>query len=121
MWAAIGCIIWGIWKWHNDMVFNNKKWHPDAACQLAISDARDFLEANKEPNRTSGVSQVSLEGVVNKWKKPCRGWVKINFDGGLDTRAKIGGLGMVVRDSDGSFRAARAIHSLRAWRGSFGS
>lgn len=36
--------------------------------------------------------------------------MKINFEGGLDQRSNYGGLGIVIRDSNGSFKAARAIH-----------
>ncbi|XP_058216664.1 uncharacterized protein LOC131327525 [Rhododendron vialii] len=38
------------------------------------------------------------------------GWVKINFDGGLDSQMKLSGIGIIIRDSCGRFRAARAIH-----------
>ncbi|KAH7859981.1 hypothetical protein Vadar_007898 [Vaccinium darrowii] len=83
IWAVVGTIIWRIWLCRNDMVFNSKKWEPDVACQLAASDAVDFLEVNTD---------------------------KVQDSTGVDHRKKVGGLGIVNRDFNGSFRAARAIH-----------
>ncbi|KAI8546648.1 hypothetical protein RHMOL_Rhmol07G0135800 [Rhododendron molle] len=39
-----------------------------------------------------------------------RQWFKINFDGGLDNQSKSSGVGIIIRDEFGIFRAARAIH-----------
>lgn len=110
IWAAVGTIIWRIWLCRNDIVFNSKKWGPDVACQLVVSDAVDFLEANANKAQDSTGSSSSCSNSAHRWEKPCRGWFKINFDGGLDHRQKVGGLGIVIRDCNGSFRAARAIH-----------
>lgn len=34
-----------------------------------------------------------------RWQKLRDGWVKVNFDGGLDSLSKTSGLGVVIRDS----------------------
>ncbi|KAH7836340.1 hypothetical protein Vadar_000082 [Vaccinium darrowii] len=103
-------IILGIPLPRNDMVFNSKKWEPDVACRLAVSNAVDFLEASAEKVQDSTGTPSSCFESAHRWEKPCHGWFKINFDGGLDHRKKVGGLGIVIRDYNGNFRAARAIH-----------
>ena len=35
------------------------------------------------------------------WKAPPIGWVKANVDGAFDSASSSGGLGVVIRDSDG--------------------
>lgn len=80
------------------------------ACRMAVSDAVDFLEANSSEVQETTVAHPTHSDSALKWEKPCFGCFKINFDGGLDHRKRTGGLGIVIRDSNGRFRAARAIH-----------
>lgn len=44
-------------------------------------------------------------GKTSKWMG-----VKLNFDGGLDIHNRMSGLGIVIREDNGRFRAARALH-----------
>ncbi|KAI8549498.1 hypothetical protein RHMOL_Rhmol06G0029400 [Rhododendron molle] len=99
-----------IWMCRNDAIFNEKRWTPDVACRTAIIDAVDFLKANEKVETSGTSSNGAATGSIERWKKPRQGWMKVNFDGGLDLHKKCGGLGVVIRDSDGVFRAARAIH-----------
>jgi ribonuclease HI len=38
-----------------------------------------------------------------KWKPPNAGWLKVNFDGAFDCHTRQGGLGFLIRDSNGQF------------------
>lgn len=127
-WAAVGSIIWQIWKCQNDAVFNNKLWQPDQTCTAAIRDALDFLKVNEGILRTASAGQVATVRDQVRRQKPMDGWVKINFDGGLDSLSKTSGLGDVIRDSSGRFRVARPVHfgylmnplvleAMAAWEG----
>lgn len=109
-WAAVGSIVWRLWKCRNDVVFNNIAWRPDVACSKAILEASEFLKAVIASNEIRGGMQGDHALEQTKWEKPLRGWVKVNFDGGLDKINKTSGLGIVIRNADGSFRAARAVH-----------
>ncbi|XP_058213473.1 uncharacterized protein LOC131325298 [Rhododendron vialii] len=102
--------MWKIWKCRNDEVFNSKGWRPDVACRSAVLEATEFLEANRELNVSRGRLQALPAEHYNIWEKPMRGWFKINFDGGLDNRSKSSGVGIIIRDEFGIFRAARAIY-----------
>ncbi|KAI8560440.1 hypothetical protein RHMOL_Rhmol04G0255400 [Rhododendron molle] len=93
----------------NDVVFNNKLWRPDAACTAAICEAVYFLKSNQRIPRIGDSGHATIVGEQVEWRKPMTGWVKINFDGGLDNLRKSSGLGIVIRDSRGHFRAARVF------------
>ncbi|KAI8532838.1 hypothetical protein RHMOL_Rhmol11G0245600 [Rhododendron molle] len=110
VWAAVGYIVWRIWKCRNNVVFNNKLWRPDAACTAAICEATDFLKSNEQLPRIGDSGHATIVGELVEWKKPLNGWVKINFDGGLDKHRKSSGLGIMIKDSCGHFRAARGLH-----------
>ncbi|KAI8574645.1 hypothetical protein RHMOL_Rhmol01G0370100 [Rhododendron molle] len=79
-------------------------------CQEAVSDAADFLEANRESNRGREAIQGSGVSEIRSWQRPPYGYFKVNFDGGMDGEGKQCGLGMVLRDWQGRFIAARAVH-----------
>ncbi|KAI8554304.1 hypothetical protein RHMOL_Rhmol05G0088400 [Rhododendron molle] len=94
----------------NAAVFNDKTWRPDEACTAAIREATEFLVANEGGRRPVGAGRVAAAEVQIQWRRPMNGWVKINFDGGLDSQMKSSGIGIIIRDSCGRFQAARAIH-----------
>ncbi|KAH7850286.1 hypothetical protein Vadar_030442 [Vaccinium darrowii] len=64
--------------------FNSKKWELDVTCRMAISDAVDFLEANYNEVQVSTSSREHFQ--------------------------RTGGLGIVIWDFNGRFRAARDVH-----------
>lgn len=80
------------------------------ACSEAIRDASDFLAANERLEGSRNVQLSQPPGNLLMWEPPESGWIKINFDGGVDARGKKSGLGLVVRDENGAFRAARAVN-----------
>ncbi|XP_058217237.1 uncharacterized protein LOC131328293 [Rhododendron vialii] len=109
-WAAVEALVWKIWRCRNDLVFNDKTWRPDMACNEAMRDASDFLATNGrlEGSKNDQISQPP--GSQLTWQQLESGWIKINFDGGVDVRGKKSGLGLVARDENGAFRATRAVN-----------
>jgi len=59
-------------------------------------EATEFLRAVKVPHGNRGVTQGAHVAEQTRWEKPLSGWVKINFDGGLDKRTKTSGLVIVI-------------------------
>ncbi|XP_070672244.1 uncharacterized protein [Malus domestica] len=46
---------------------------------------------------------------VQKWQKPYSGWIKCNFDAAWDDIKSRGGIGIMVRNSDGEFIASMVV------------
>lgn len=82
-WAAVGNIVWGLWKNWNDMVFNETSSRPDTVCQIVARNAADFIKANEEPTQRNGMICEGTNEGVSRWQRPQHGWVKINFDAGI--------------------------------------
>lgn len=100
-----------MWKCRNDLVFNGIKTRPDIACRLAFLDAEYYVNAMEGPRRGSIEERSVRVQEQTCWQYPQEGWVKINFDAGLDRHNRCGGVGVVICDSTGRFRAARSVHT----------
>lgn len=92
--------LWGIWHSRNERVWNNTS--PSA--NWTITHATDMLkewlavrmadsQLNKQQNLGSNVT----------WRKPLENFLKCNVDAGFDTDKRSFAVGMVIRDSNGSF------------------
>lgn len=75
-----------------------------------LTESKDFLEGQERrgPIRRDLDGEEVLD-VQQKWKPPKNGRMKINFDAGLHVRNGIGGLGVMLRDPNSKFAAARSI------------
>lgn len=90
------------------MVFNDTSARPDTVCQIVAHNAADFIKANEEPTQRNGMIREGTNEGVSRWQRPRHGWVKINFDGGIERDSRQRSL--VIRDWQGRFIAARAVH-----------
>ncbi|XP_028949343.1 uncharacterized protein [Malus domestica] len=56
----------------------------------------------------AAASQIS-SAITHKWQFSDSERIKCNFDGAWDEKGSVGGFGIVVRNSEGGFMAAKAI------------
>nr|GMC47434.1 uncharacterized protein LOC109164833 [Ipomoea batatas] len=96
-------ICWYIWQARNDKLWNNCSTN---ATYVVLRAKSHFMEW-KTLNEKELVDQAHV--VSSKWTKPEPGWLKINVDAALDVRKGGMGLGWVIRDANGIFKAARAV------------
>lgn len=102
-------VCWKIWEARNQKLWNNIVISPSAT----FEDARAFLSTWRSFHQThmKGVRQSTTA----KWIKPPSGWLKMNTDAAIDIQGKKVGLGLVLRDSEGSLVAAVATN----WSGDY--
>ncbi|XP_059462829.1 uncharacterized protein LOC132191757 [Corylus avellana] len=49
------------------------------------------------------------------WTKPEAGWIKVNVDAALNKKEGVMGFGLVMRDQEGTFLAAKCIRKRGLW------
>ncbi|XP_062015245.1 uncharacterized protein LOC133731834 [Rosa rugosa] len=87
-------LLWAVWKERNQRVWNSKTLELD---QLFFQAASGFsLFTSLRPGRSSNTKRASTP-----WYPPPAGWLKANLDGAFDSSTNMGGIGVVVRDSEG--------------------
>lgn len=99
---VFGTALWYLWGWRNELVFEGKiNVSPNPALQV-MERATEFDLAERS------LSQVQSRSVgrVSKWVRwipPLAGWIKLNCDGGYDSRLKLASAGGVLRNSTGAW------------------
>ncbi|XP_071909630.1 uncharacterized protein [Coffea arabica] len=86
----------------NYALFNGKIRHPLSLVNLAAHSLSEFHEANTRPIMTPP------QTARLRWSAPPSLHFKINFDAAISTAQTIFGIGVVVRDHEGSFMAGLA-------------
>lgn len=101
-------ILWRIWKRQIAMVFSGNAVDPKKAVYMAVNEAKEFIEANRDDS--SGMPNPG--NLIAQWKPPPTGKLKVNVDGALmvgGTAEKMGAAGIVIKNYLGYFVAARSI------------
>ncbi|BFG35644.1 hypothetical protein CerSpe_219180 [Prunus speciosa] len=96
---------WAIWEARNGKLWNNLTPKPEFTSSSTAVRLHDFVRACPQGaalSRGCTVPQI--------WIKPCTGSLKINVDGSWTAGNTDGGVGIVVRDSNGKFVVGRALH-----------
>lgn len=98
-----GAVIWQLWKEHNSLFWSG-------SCKLA-SDiphaAKMFLQ---EWNQVQQHKEISVNRhACQAWHAPPLGYLKVNIDAAFFEDSNHIGLGMVIRDSNGSFVVGRTL------------
>lgn len=78
------------------------------ACSKAILLATEYLKAVKNPNENRENAQQMCTPEQTRWERPLQGWVKVNFDGGLNRGTKTSRLGIVMQNADGVFSSSES-------------
>ncbi|XP_012468919.1 uncharacterized protein LOC105787001 [Gossypium raimondii] len=92
--ADLMTTLWNCWNNRNNFIFRGKEEEAKQIWERASNLSKEFRICNmtNEP-------LLSQNAVVKKWKKPPKGFIKINFDASVcDDRI---GFGTIIRDEEG--------------------
>ncbi|KAL1151424.1 hypothetical protein V6Z11_A09G041000 [Gossypium hirsutum] len=92
--ADLMVLLWNCWNNRNNFIFRGKEEEATIIWERASTLSEDFRICNmlKAP-------LFSSNSEVKKWKKPPKGFVKVNFDATVGINST--GYGIIVRDDDG--------------------
>lgn len=106
-------IMWRIWKSRNAALFNGDVPDPRQAVVMAAKDTAEYVQVMGIDGDSKQQNGSRSWEMVTSWKRPMRGILKVNVDGAWENNSNgepRAGAGMVVRDSEGNFVAARSIN-----------
>ncbi|XP_004298055.1 PREDICTED: uncharacterized protein LOC101313796 [Fragaria vesca subsp. vesca] len=98
-------LLWSIWRNRNEVLWRDKGKSPHQIIIAAMAWYEEYLQANVAHQTSSAVNRQSGRKF---WKPPFGTALKLNVDGGFLPTTNQGGLGGVVRDSQGHFIAGFA-------------
>jgi hypothetical protein len=90
----------------NEVIHGGRFTHPNRLVSLTKQAIEDFnlaMDMGRDP--VSANSNLPSVG----WKAPKVGWLKANWDAAVDEPGGRSRLGVVIRDSNGTMRAARSV------------
>jgi ribonuclease HI len=91
--ALLICGVWSLWTGRNNRR-HGKNWSPVAASRHIALMVEDLICLRQETKTTP-------PGPKELWRKPERGWYKVNTDASFAVASNSGSGGVVVRDGDG--------------------
>ncbi|XP_040364504.1 uncharacterized protein LOC121050032 [Rosa chinensis] len=93
--------LWAIWTERNKLAWNGGEFNPMHAVTWPLKLLHDYQSCHplKAHNKRG-------KGNVAKWEFPPRGRLKVNVDGAFMSDTGSGGVGVIVRDDYGHFKAA---------------
>ncbi|MBA0671406.1 hypothetical protein Goklo_025337 [Gossypium klotzschianum] len=92
--ADLMTILWNCWNNRNNFIFRGKEEEAKQIWERASNLSKEFRICNM-----TNEALLSQNAVVKKWKKPPKGFIKINFDATVsDDRT---GFGTIIRDEEG--------------------
>ncbi|KAB2626283.1 hypothetical protein D8674_017943 [Pyrus ussuriensis x Pyrus communis] len=80
--------------------------------QVEEQEGGDLQSERQMEDFQNGLTCCQLQDlgfIVQKWQKPDFGWIKCKFDAAWDEIESRGGIGIVVRNSEGKFIAAMVV------------
>lgn len=95
-------IIWWLWKWRNNFVFNRKDRPYEEKIAWINRYGREVASAPVKKSKVGGILYQSKIIKLN-WEKPPTGWVKINSDGCATRDNKHACCGGVMRNENGNW------------------
>lgn len=100
-------MFWHSWKSQNSYIFSLQAFSVESTTRAALLDFNFILSSVI----TEGKSTKYVPHVLT-WSKPRHGTLKINVDGSWVQNQDSGGVGFLVRDSNGSCLLAASIYVL---------
>jgi hypothetical protein len=91
-----------IWLRRNNMVFGGKFMSLVQILETAISQMESFNKAEKGRRMTSHKRPAQ----TTIWRKPCLGWIKLNWDATIDVKQQKMVIGIIARDHAGAVLVA---------------
>ncbi|XVE87983.1 hypothetical protein DITRI_Ditri19aG0031800 [Diplodiscus trichospermus] len=102
-------VLWSIWRSRNDKIWKSISNSARSAVYSALDFLCNWLEARNQHQDT--LSTYSNSVTEHRWRKPYHPAFKCNLDAALILQENSVGMGMVLRDSSGSFVACKTLIS----------
>lgn len=102
--VVFACTIWSIWKQRNDLIWRNESMLRVAVCARGTNLLNSWQNAQVCRNRTIVQQQLNEN---HTWKKSDVGRFKCNVDVAFSTATNRVGIGICIRDEQGSFVLAK--------------
>ncbi|XP_057985308.1 uncharacterized protein LOC131170266 [Hevea brasiliensis] len=90
-------LLWAIWKSRNALIFNNCL----LTYQEVIFKAFTFYEEFLEPQQNQSTPPQLEDQHLSIWTPPPIGFIKLNFDVGVNIRRKLGAIAVIARNYAG--------------------
>ncbi|XP_031131899.1 uncharacterized protein LOC116033287 [Ipomoea triloba] len=97
-------LCWGLWCSRNDCVWKGANFYNRA---FVVHAALSFWRNWKQVNELSD-TYILPSNVVDQWKPPIHGRLKLNTNVALDGSSSVMGLGWIIKDDAGRFIAAKS-------------
>ncbi|CAN1178180.1 Putative ribonuclease H protein At1g65750 [Linum perenne] len=110
--ARIAAVLWGIWHERNQRVWSHEAGTAWSTVRLALDSLQEWEKA-QGPIVQAGGRQPG--NVCNKWHAPPAGKVKCNSDIAIHETENAMGMGMVVRNEEGTVLGFRTWHGSGTW------
>ena len=114
----LAVILWSLWKHRNLKLWQNESETCAQVIDRAVHLLDDWSEANYPPEAaaapndgaTSGNASSSVRSSSNvRWQRPQRGRLKCNVDASFSETMNRTGIGICIRDDEGTFVLARTV------------
>jgi hypothetical protein len=102
--ALFGCILWSIWKQHNNQIWNNIIDAQSFVFSRAVSLPHDWRVVREAAVTSGTVTRTELQQI---WRKPMAGLVKCNIDASFPVNSNRVSIGIYVRNENGAFILAK--------------
>jgi ribonuclease HI len=97
--------IWSLWKHRNLKLWQDVEETPAQVVDRAFHLIEDWRAANSVTERSSGPNAP-----IHGWQRPQPGRMKCNIDASFSDSLNRTGIGMCIRDTDGTFVLAKTLH-----------
>ncbi|XP_074351614.1 uncharacterized protein LOC141690738 [Apium graveolens] len=109
--VKICVVLWGIWHWRNKKVWEGKVVTPSFAMDSSFRMLSKWTQARKK-HESSTQENVAVTPASRTTKLPAAGVFKVNVDASFYPGTNTFAVGMVLRDSAGTFMGAK---NCRFW------
>ena len=98
--------IWAVWNGRNGEIHGE----PKKSAMMVANFVKNYLQ---EYNQAQVRENLITGGRHNHWTPPCVDRYKVNFDGAFDKSSTRGGIGVIIRNSEGFVMRAHIGHKER--------
>jgi len=95
-------VAYHIWLRRNSYIFERTIEPPNCLLKCVSEAVEEFRLANTQ---APGIPTLVHGFQAASWCAPSRGWIKVNWDAGLDRHQDLMGVGLIARDEEGCVKA----------------